>query len=309
MHDTAHTFVASLPQLDLALETRVVHTLDLAARWGFAVEVQRLPEMLVGGSVGASELADVLTHCSDIHCASGFATLLRYEFLIGKSISRAESHSAHNGAARQIAEQYAKELVRLCPWVRSVALSGSMATGGFASGDDLDFDLFVDDGTKYLTYFLGLALGLAFSFRYRRTGVSSSFLKKLVCINVIWTASQSRPFVRQDDAMAFELWLAQPLIGASEFAEVLRANPNLTRVFPQILSRALEDLPRPSPSNIGHVLWSTTRRSLVRRTLDHVCRAASWLLYHAYSLTLSPEARGRRKFLQRAKYPYEVFQD
>ena len=309
MHDDAGASVASLSQLELKLEDRVVFTLDLAARWGFAVEVQRLGDMLLGGAVERTELADVLARSARIYSASGFATLLGHESLIEKSVARTRSHSALNGAGRLIAERYSTELVRLCPWVRSVALSGSIATGGFAFGDDLDFDLFVDDDTRYLTYLLGMALGTLISLRHRRLGVSSSLLRKLICINVVWTASESRPFVRQDDAMAFELSLAQPLFGVSEFAEVLRSNPNLTRTFPQMLDRVLSEVPRPTPSRLGRLLWSTIQRPLLRRTIDRLCRAASWFAYHAYSLVLSPEGRERRRFLQRAKYPYEIFQD
>jgi len=310
VQDATDAHVATLLERETDLDHRVVRTLDLAARWGFAVEVERLGGMLLGGSADPDEVYDVLARSRDIHVSSGFATLRGYESLVEKSIARRESHTLLNGSAQKIAENYATELVRLCPWVRSVAISGSMATGGFAFGDDLDFDLLVEDETRYLTYLFGMALGALFSLRYRRFRAHPGLLRKLVCLNVIWTASEARPFVRQDDAMAFELSLVRPLIGVSDFADVLRENPSLGRVFPQMLSHSRIDVPRPSPSRLGRrLLRSIVRHPRRRRAIDRAARAASWIGYHGYSMILGPEGRERREFLERAKYPYEVFQD
>jgi len=214
-----------------------------------------------------------------------------------------------------VAENFARDLASVCPFLQCIALSGSVASGGYDVGDDIDFDLFVRSDTKYLCYLLSILIGLKYSWRYRNAkgaGLRTiAGLPKVTCINVVWTEDQTKPFVRQDAAMAFELLHCQPLMGAGVFSQVIRNNNWLENYFPQLFGRSWADTVHPRNSKLGRLLGKLERRPRALRWLDWSCRAVAWLIY-SLAQTLwgrTQTTRARMSFLKRVKYPYEVFQD
>ena len=129
--------------------------------------------------------------------------------------------------------------------MEAIALTGSVASGGYRPGDDVDFDLFVRTGTKYICYLAATLVGLKYSWRYRSTDLDSlhrtPVLPKITCINVVWPTDQTRPFVRQDAALAFELRRCEPLIGWARFRKVLDDNPWIRGYFPQTYDKVAVD--------------------------------------------------------------------
>ena len=171
----------------------------------------------------------------------------------------------------------------------------------------IDINLFVLDGAKYFVYAVALLLGLRVAIRHRK----SRGLRKLICINVLWTRSQCDPFVRQDRSLAFELLHCRTILGGARFQRVIRANPWIDAFFPQLRETPVLDLPRPSPNAVGTMVLWIGRHELLLRSLE---QSARLLTKAAYSLShwlrrRDPIAMERLRFLQRVKYPYEVFQD
>jgi len=260
-------------------------------------------------------LEEALRHNTQVRMDEGFVYLSGFEDLVDKSKHRAESHRALNGHARTLAEQFAVDLASLCPYVNCIALSGSVASGGYAIGDDIDFDLFVRTDTKYVCYLVSILLGIKYSWRHRHFGGGN--LRRLVgfpkvtCINVVWAENETRPFVRQDVALAFELLHCEPLVGASEFARTIAANGWLRSFFPQLFHRRMVDsLPR-RDTNLGRLFDGVQRHAVMLRWVNRFCRLTAWLGYTFVQglWGRDPGARARMEFLRRVKYPYEVFQD
>src|SRR5207245_4917819 len=100
------------------------------------------------GSVLPIDLVHALGSQAQIELRDGFGSLLGHDDLVQKSSERVESHRALNGDAWSVARAFTEDLASLCPFVRCVAVCGSLASGGYANSDDLDFDLFVKSGTK-----------------------------------------------------------------------------------------------------------------------------------------------------------------
>jgi len=294
---------------------RTEDTLELMHDWGYAPELPVLSVELLGGSVSSSVLERYLLSNPRFRFQDGFVVLDGYEDLLEKSRHRAATHRALNGNARGVAEKFAQDLASLCPYVECIALSGSVASGGYDLGDDIDFDLFVRPGTKYLCYLLSILVGLKYSWRYRNANGAGlrkiAGFPKVTCVNVVWTQDQTKPFVRQDASMAFELLHCQPLVGASVFSRVIQDNRWLEGYFPQLFGRLLVDAVQPRDSKLGRLLARLERRPGALRWLDRISRGAAWLIY-SFAQTIwgrSPTTRARMEFLQRVKYPYEVFQD
>jgi hypothetical protein len=296
---------ASSPSADVT--RRATQTLALMHRWGYAPSVETLATELVGGTVPPSHILSSVDESSAMDLRDGFVYLEGNERLVAKSRARVTSHRVFNGEALLIAAEFARELVRDCPVVDCVALSGSAASGGYARGDDIDFDLFTRDGTKYLVYGVALALGLKFALRRWR----SRGFRKLICINVIWTRSESRPFARQDEGLAFELLRCQPLVGGEVFRDVLGANGWTVQYFPQLHQKVLLENGRPSSSRIGHLISNLTRHPGLMAAANRTSRIVTRAAYEIAHLLRGrdPIALARIQFLQRVKYPYEVFQD
>ncbi len=286
---------------------RVERTLELMHRWGYAPTVETLAGELLGGPVSLSELRDAITASGSFVLVDGFVCSRGKEPLVLASRVRERTNRLVNGTAKAIAEEFAHELIRACPFVDCVALSGSVASGGYVPSDDIDFDLFVHDGAKYLTYVVSLALGLVFSIRYANGGP----LRKIICINVIWTRQQASPFVRNDADLAFELLRCKPILGAAYFQQVIRSNDWIPRYFPQIGATLGPESPRPNPGLIGRCLgWIATYPRLLG-LFERAGRGLSFVVYQVvhWLRRHDREAMNRLAFLQRAKYPYEVFQD
>src|SRR2546428_4458159 len=210
-------------QSPAGLVGRVSDTLHLMHSWGYSPTLPALARDLLRGEVSAVSLEAALNSSKLSQTGDGFIHLPGFEFLLETSRQRWKSNRILNGHARAIAESFAEELAALCPYVRCIALSGSVASEGYRSGDDIDFDLIVRAGTKYICYLASNLVGLKYSWRFRKAKVDglqrTPLLPKIMCINVVWTEDQTRPFHRQDARMAFDILHCQPLIGADIFRD------------------------------------------------------------------------------------------
>lgn len=292
-----------------------MRTLELMHNWGYAPTVEVLAAGLLGGDVPPSMLREALRGSARVRISGGIAFLEGREDLSSTSVRRMRKNGLLNGTARAIAESYAHDLAHHCPFVQCMALAGSVASGGFAEGDDIDFDLFVEPGTKYITYLVANLTGLRYAWRFRKAAGDEAhripFLPKVVCINVVWPEDETRPFVRQDENLAFELFRCIPLSGTRRFEKALAENPWIEGHFPQILRlREPQDIHVPGSALAGF-LRAVGEHPRLLRLAERSSRTASWILYRFVQSTRrnNPAAQERIEFLRRVKYPYEVFQD
>ena len=294
---------------------RAGETLKIIHRLGYAPSVDALAKGLLGGSVPPSDLVRALGSQRHIQVQNGLVSLPGHEHLLRRSTERVESHRSLNGDAWSVARQFATDLASLCPFVHCVAVCGSLASGGYTASDDLDFDLFVESGTRYLTFLLATVVGLKYSWRYRKRRLSPVHqvwsLPKLICINVVWSDDEINPFIRRDADVAFELLRNQPVFGAAYFDRVCRANGWVASYFPQLYDLHRLDGVHVKLSLSSRLLRSLGRRPLVLHAMENFSRGIVWSLYHFVQWTRrrDPEAVRRTEFLRKVKWPYEILQD
>ena len=299
-----------------SLESRIVTTLEIANRWGYGLAEREISGLLYGGPEDDAAVVNALASSSAVTFRDGFATMKGRDELIDKCVARRSSNGKLATTYFEIAEEFAKDLLRLSPFVRSVAVCGSAASGGLEEGDDIDFNLFAEDGAKYIVYVTALLLGVKYSLRHgRRFSGGASFLgilRKVTCVNVVWRESDCRPFARQDPFLAFELLRSVPIAGTEHFAAIVRANPWLRLHFPQIFGRVHADRVPPQPlSLLARAQRNLVRSPRVRRALEAGARAIASAFHAIIRLSRgrNPEALARQAFLRRVKFPYDVFQD
>jgi hypothetical protein len=227
---------------------------------------------------------------------------------LSKSLQRQALHREHQKQYWTEVERYVRELVQNTPQIRAVCLAGSMSAGGFVHSDDVDFNLFVEPGTRYTSYLQANLQALGFSLRHRHRPTDAHtqrpLLPKLMSINVIWTADQVQPFARHDSAMALEIFLSKPLWGQSYFRTVLEHNLWLKEYFPQLFE------PKPSKS----IIAIPVLRQTAPPPNPLLEQASRLLTYSAWRWVMwtrrhNPEALARVVHIRRCQSPYGLFQE
>lgn len=283
------------------LQPRIRTTLDLLGRRGYGVTPERLAALLHGGPVDP----DCLHGLAATHLRHGRLAPPAVDTL--ESLRRQESHEAVAAAWWGEAAALIQRLANACPWLEVALVSGSLASGGFVEGDDIDLSLVCANDTKYLTYLMALLWGLPLSWRLRhRLPRDTPILPKAVCVNVVWESSQARPFARQDVDLAFELLLSRPVVGHAAYQSILEANAGLLAHFPQLLREEVG--PRVAArSNLRHrVLATLTRPRALRRALNGAAYAMvrllhAWVRWHRRK---DPGARSHAERMEAFKHPY-----
>jgi hypothetical protein len=219
--------------------------------------------------------------------------------------SRAAAHDAEADRFLHMTRRFARTLVALAPFVRSVSVAGSLASGGFRASDDVDLNLIVDDGHRHLAYVTVNLLGLLHALAHRSKPVDDltrrPLAPRLMTANLILEVSQCHPLERQDEDMAYELLVAEPLFGLDVIKQVLDANPALLDHFPQLAFKPASMLIDPPSRRLPTVLFPTRFDGAARRLGEAAWRYMQWTRRHR------PEALARVAFVRATMRPYTLF--
>ena len=294
---------ASLPESP-ALD-RITATVGLLERRGFAASPERLGGNCLGGPV---DLAGVLAAV-----AAGGGLVVEQDLVLSPTArpraaairSRAHGHPLAAAAYLPSTLRFIRLLGRL-PFILSVAVAGSMATGGFAPADDVDLNLIVEDGRRHQAYVALNVLGFIHALSHRGKPVDAlsrrPLAPRLMTANLILERSECFPFVRQDADMAFELLIAEPVLGADLYLEVLAANPGLSAHFPQLASKSAPLAQAGGWALPGRLFPAWTEGAA--RSLGH----AAWR-YMQWTRRHQPDALARVAFVRQTMEPYTLFSE
>jgi len=288
-----------------AVADRVCRTVALLRRRGYALPPARLGEVCVGGPLAEAEVRFAVASCRDLRLAQDLVVERADLDRVSVIRSRAAAHSTESDRYLQMAVAFTRKLVAIAPFVRSVSIAGSLASGGFRASDDVDLNLIVDDGHRHLAYVMVNIAGLIHALAHRAKPVDYSTRRpiapRLMTANLILERSQCFPLRRQDEDMAFELLVSEPVFGAGVLDEVVNANPALSEVFPQLANKPRRFAVDPPARHLP--------RALFPRALDGSARVlgeAAWR-YMQWTRRHSPEALARVAFVRSTMRPYTLF--
>ena len=223
----------------------------------------------------------------------------------GSIRSRAVAHDADAAHYLQMTMRFVRTLVAVAPFIRSVSVAGSLASGGFQASDDVDLNLIVDDGHRHLAYVAVNTLGLLHALAYRTKPVDDltrrPLAPRLMTANLILERSQCHPLEREDEDMAYELLVAEPLFGLDVLRQIVDANPALLDNFPQLAYKPAAMLIDPSSRRLP--------RALFPARLDRPARMlgeAAWR-YMQWTRRDRPDALERVAFVRSTMRPYTLF--
>ena len=284
---------------------RVVDTVLLLGRRGYALTAARLGGVCLGGAVAEAQVRWAAAARPELAIAEGLVVERSAIPRARDILERSSNHDLEAARYLEMTVRFVRTLVRVAPFIRSVSIAGSLASGGFRSSDDVDLNLIVDDGCRHLAYVAVNVLGLAHAFAHRGKPVDDLTRRpvapRLMTANLILERSQCHPLRRQDADMAFELLMSQPVYGEEEIREVLVANPALADHFPQLSTKtAAHAIDGAAPR------WP---RWLFPRRLDSAARVlgeAAWR-YMQWTRRHHPEALARVAFVRQTMRPYTLF--
>jgi hypothetical protein len=169
-----------------------------------------------------------------------------------------------------------RRLLRLIgglPYVRLVALSGSIAHLNLEKGGDLDIFI-VTRGAHVWSTAVAVVL-LAKGMRRRRT----------LCANFV-VADTALAFAQEDLFTASQIVGLKPLAGAATFQQLLDANPSVRRFYPNFHAPACGALPALQPASPPR--WKRAAEWLLMVPAWGV----EWVCRHAYGRYLRRRAGG-----------------
>ena len=294
------------PVQPVATPERVVRSVALLQRRGFAVTPARLASLCIGGPVSERDVSRVAATSHGIRIVDGLV-MDGSSPLRATSISdRAQGHEAL--AARYIAmtQRFVSALVAWAPFVRSVWIAGSLASGGFRETDDVDLNLVVDDGHRHLAYVAVNLLGLAHAMAHRSKPVDDLTRRpvapRLMTANLILELSDLSPLARTDEGMAFELLVSEPVFGPDVFFQVIEDNPALVRHFPQLAMKRAHHVIDPAPrTRVPGWLFPSAADGAARALGRAAWRYMQWTRRHR------PDALARVAFVRETMRPYTLF--
>ena len=265
----------------------------------------RLAELCLGGAISESEVRWAVAADPDLAIAEGLAVERDCLEGVGAIRARAASHGSDSAAYIPMTLDFVRKLITIAPFIRSVSIAGSLASGGFRASDDVDLNLIVDDGHRHLAYVIVNFLGLAHALRHRAKPVDDltrrPIAPRLMTANLILERSQCLPLVRQDEDMAFELLVAEPVFGLDALRELVDAHEPLLEHFPQLAHKG-------APLLIDAPLRRASR-SLYPSLLDRPAElvgGAAWR-YMQWTRRNRPHALARVAYVRATMRPYTLF--
>src|SRR5438309_4659662 len=206
---------------------------------GYAVSARRLGELCLGGPL--DETAVKAAAATGLLEADGLLVSNRAARRAAAIAVRAEGHPAAAAVYLPETLAFVRRLVAVAPFIVSVAIAGSLASGGFAPSDDVDLNLVVEDGHRYQAYVVLNALGLLHALRHRGKPVDEltrrPLAPRVMTANLVLERSDWTPLERQDAQMAFELLVQEPVFGAEFLRNAIINNAGLLQHFPQLAQR------------------------------------------------------------------------
>lgn len=288
-----------------AVQDRIQQTVALLARRGYALSAERLAALCIGGAISPREVRWTVAASPDLVIA-GELVLDRAELeRAGQIKSRAEGHRTDAGAYLEMTARFVRALVAVAPFIRSVSIAGSLASGGFRASDDVDLNLIVDDGHRHLAYVAVNVLGVAHALAHRAKPVDDltrrPLAPRLMTANLILERSQCFPLQRQDEDMAFELLMAEPLFGIDPILELIDANPVLLDSFPQLAGKPAHLLIEPPAHRLPAAFFPGFLDGAARVLGEGAWRYMQWTRRHR------PDALERVRFVRSTMRPYTLF--
>ena len=180
------------------LKYRIFNTLEIVEERGYNLSLEKLSKNLIGGEIDKNILKKEIENSSDFDF-DGILVSTKGNLNLDKCNNRLKYNSNLYDIYLKIANEFKDNYLELCPWIKCMMFTGSIATDGLIEGDDIDLNIIVKDDSKYISWLIGILLCIKYSIKYRKKFDVKWFnlIKGVICICVIWEEKQVLPFNRK----------------------------------------------------------------------------------------------------------------
>jgi hypothetical protein len=295
----------SPPARSTSTSDRVRETVELLRRRGYALTPARLGALCLGGPLTEDVVRWAVAASPELTLAGDLVVERSTLARVAEIRSRATAHESDAAQYLPMTARFVRTLVAVAPFIRSVSVAGSLASGGFRDSDDVDLNLIVDDGHRHIAYVVVNMLGLVHALGHRAKPVDNltrrPIAPRLMTANLILESSQCHPLQRQDEDMAYELLVAEPVFGHEAFTEVLDSNPALLDHFPQLAYKQARLHTDPPAWRLPAQLFPNSLDGAARRIGE-----AGWR-YMQWTRRQHPDALARVAYVRATMRPYTLF--
>ena len=289
-----------------AAPERVARSVALLRRRGYALTADRLGDLCLGGPIPERDVRRAVA-AARLQVVDGLVVERSGASRAADIADRARGHSLLASEYVDMTRRFVRTLVAFAPFIRSVWIAGSLATGGFRESDDVDLNLVVDDGHRHLAYVAVNVLGIAHAMAHRSKPVDDltrrPLAPRLMTANLILERSQLAPLARVDEGMAFELLISEPVYGFDVFARIVEDNPALLDHFPQLAEKRAAWVIEPPAARLPSWLFPSAADSAAR-----ALGRAAWR-YMQWTRRQRPDALARVAYVREMMRPYALFDD
>lgn len=284
---------------------RIRQTVALLGRRGYALSPERLGALCLGGPISPDQVRWSIAATYELTLADGLVVERSALGRVADIRSRALGHGAYAAAYVQMTLRFVRALVAFAPFIRSVSIAGSLASGGFRASDDVDLNLIVDDGHRHLAYVAVNAIGLAHALAHRTKPVDDltrrPLAPRLMTANLILDRSQCLPLQRSDEDMAFEVLMSECVFGFETTSEMIDANPALVEHFPQLAHKRAPLLIDEPARRLPTAMFPRFLDGAARLVGEGAWRYMQWTRRH------HPGAIARVAYVRSTMRPYTLF--
>ncbi|GAC1511205.1 MAG: hypothetical protein NVS1B3_14240 [Candidatus Dormibacteraceae bacterium] len=297
--------VGLIPSRSIDASERIRRTVALLRRRGYALNAEQLAKVCLGGTISPDEVRWSVAASRDLVLAWDIVLDRSDTDRVGAIRSRALDHHTDAAPYLRMTGRFVRALVTLAPFIRSVSIAGSLASGGFRSSDDVDLNLIVDDGHRHLAYVAVNIVGLLHALAHRAKPVDDltrrPIAPRLMTANLILERSQCLPLVRKDEDMAFELFMAEPIFGIEPIRELVDANPALLAHFPQLAEKRAPLLVHSPSRQLPSALFPSFLDGAARVLGENAWQFMQW------TRRKRPDALARVAYVRATMRPYTLF--
>ena len=215
---------------EFGARNRILLTVKIASQCGQAISMREIALMLprLMESMNIQETIERDPCISKtVSSEDGFVVLRGFEQLFVERAFKEKVSKNYRG----IAETFIKELRRRCPYMKLMAVCGSVAYGSAMNSDDIDLFILTEENRMWLTFFKALLLARIFNVKAAINGLRNDF-----CLSYMQDRRnfEEETDCRRNPLFAREFLSLYVIDGMDCYFELLRRARWMSDVFPNL---------------------------------------------------------------------------
>ena len=220
---------------EFGASNRILLAVKIASQCGQAISMNEIALMLPRLTESASVQETIETDLcisKSVSLEDGFVVLRGYERLFSERASREKVSRNYRG----IAEVFIRELRRRSPYMKLMAVCGSVAYGSARDSDDIDLFILTQENRMWLTFFKALLLARVFNIKASINGEKTDFCLSYMKDKKSFEEEVTR---RRNPLLAREFLSLYVIDGMNCYFELLEGTSWMSDILPNLFAQRM----------------------------------------------------------------------